>query len=41
MRKNWSLKSGIITIQKTSTTFKKIKRPININDADTKKNSII
>ena len=25
MRKNWSLKSGIITIQKTSTTFKKIK----------------
>ena len=26
----------IITIQKTSTVFKKIKKPININEVDTK-----
>ena len=28
MRKNWSLKSGITTIQKTSAIFKKIKNQL-------------
>ena len=41
MRKNWSLKSGIITIQKTSTTFKKIKDQLILMMQTLKKNGII